>query len=102
MSQRIANAIREPTYLIAPVEIIAESRTYNVKAGSLEHLLHRVFADPRLDISQFCLDGRMYDSTELFEVPLNEIDQAKELITTGEIIDFMYDSASQRLRPVES
>ena len=44
----------------------------------------------------------MYDSTELFEVPLNEIDQAKELITTGEIIDFMYDSASQRLRPVES
>lgn len=102
MSQRIANAIREPTYLIAPVEVIAEYRTYNVKAVSLEHLLHRVFADARLDISQVGPDGRMYDSTEWFEVPLNEINQAIELITTGEIIDFMYDSAGQRLRPVES
>lgn len=102
VSHRIANATREPTYLMAPVEVIAEYRTYNVKAGSLEHLLHRVFADARLDISQVGPDGRMYDSTEWFEVPLNEINQAIELITTGEIIDFMYDSESQRLRPVDS
>ncbi len=101
VSQRIANATREPTYLMAPVEVIAEYRTYNVKAGSLEHLLHRVFADARLDISQVGPDGRMYDSTEWFEVPLDEINKAIELITTGEIIEFLYDSASQKLRPVD-
>ena len=61
-----------------------------------------MFADARLDISQVGLDGRTYDSTEWFEVPLNEINQAIELITTGEIIDFLYDSASQRLRPLDS
>jgi hypothetical protein len=101
VSQRIANAVKEPTYLMAPVEVIAQYRTYNVKASALEHLLHRVFADARLDISQVGPDGRLYDSTEWFEVPLAAINQAIALISTGEIVDFIYDVVSSNFRTIK-
>lgn len=46
---RIKNAETSPTYLMAPVEVVADYRTYNLRASALENLLHRVFADVRLD-----------------------------------------------------
>ncbi|MFE8934639.1 GIY-YIG nuclease family protein [Micrococcus luteus] len=42
VGKRIANASKAPTYLMAPVEIVADYRTYNLKPSALEHLLHRV------------------------------------------------------------
>lgn len=94
---RIASAANEPTYLMAPVEIVASYRTYNMKTSALEYLLHRVFADVRLKINQTGIDGRRYDVTEWFEVPLPVINQAVELITNGDIVDFVYDPATQTL-----
>jgi hypothetical protein len=61
---RIRNAANEPTYLMAPVEIVAEYRLDNMKTSVLEHLPHRVFAELRLDIDQVGTNGRRYDSTE--------------------------------------
>ena len=98
ISKRIANSSKEPTYLMAPVEVVAEYQTYNIKPAALEHLLHRIFSDVRLDISQVGLDGEKYDSTEWFQVPLPVIDEAIELITTGEIVDYMYDPNLLALR----
>lgn len=100
VSKRIANAPKEPTYLMAPVEIVEQYRTYNVKASALEHLLHRVFADARLDVSQVGLDGRVYDSTEWFEVPFSAIDKAIDLIISGEIVDFVYDAGASSFRKI--
>lgn len=102
VSQRIANSSKEPTYLMAPVEVLAEYRTYNVKASALEHLLHRVFADARLDVSQVGVDGRTYDSTEWFEVPLSAIDEAVDLIMTGDIVNFLFDISSNSFRPIRA
>lgn len=99
ISERVANASNEPTYLMAPVSVVAQYRTYNVKPAALEHLLHRIFADVRLDITQVGLDGENYDSTEWFQVPLMVIDQAVELITTGDIVDYVFDSELMKLRP---
>lgn len=81
VEKRIANAVNEPTYLMAPVEIVETYRTYNMKTSALEHLLHRVFAEVRLDLNQVGVDGRTYNVTEWFEVPLPVIRQAAELIT---------------------
>lgn len=96
---RVANAANEPTYLMAPVEIVATYRTYNMKTSALEYLLHRVFADVRLKINQTGIDGRMYDVTEWFEVPLPVINQAVKLITSGDIVDFAYDRRVTALLP---
>ncbi|GAA4382565.1 GIY-YIG nuclease family protein [Agromyces bauzanensis] len=95
---RIAHADREPTYLMAPVEIVASYRTYNLKTSALEHLLHRVFSDKRLRVSQVGKDGRVYEPSEWYSVPLRVIDQAIELITSGDIVDYEYDAEARELR----
>lgn len=97
VEKRVARAEHEPTYLMAPVEIIASYRTYNLKTSALEHLLHRVFADARLRVSQVGIDGRVYEPSEWFSVPLPVINQAIDLISSGDIVTFTYDTASRRL-----
>ena len=97
VEKRIANAAGSPTYLMAPVEIVADYRAYNLRASALEHLLHRVFASVRLDITQINREGKNYDPSEWFVVPLSVINQAISMIMSGEITDYVYDPAVQRL-----
>ncbi len=47
---RIADAVNQPTYLLAEVEVVAMYALYNVNAGKLENLLHKFFSSARLDI----------------------------------------------------
>ncbi|MCF2707327.1 GIY-YIG nuclease family protein [Arcanobacterium haemolyticum] len=95
VAQRIKNATHEPTYLLAPVEIVADYRAYNMRPSALEHLIHRVFSQVRLDLTQVGADGRSYDPSEWFLVPLEAIDQAIEMIISGDIVDFSYDPTTQ-------
>lgn len=95
---RIARAEKQPTYLMAPVEVVASYRTYNMKTSALENLLHRVFAEVRLDVSQVGKDGRRYEPSEWYVVPLEVINQAVSLIASGDIVDFVYDVSIRRLR----
>ena len=97
VENRIRNAERSPTYLMAPVDIIASYRTYNLKASALENLLHRVFAEVRLDLTQTDRKGRDYDASEWFVVPLEIIDQAISLIVSGDIVGYVYDRLNQKL-----
>ena len=96
VEKRITQAANQPTYLYAPVEIVATYRTYNLKTSALEHLLHRFFSDVRLDV-KIGRGGRPYEPLEWYSVPFAAIDQAIELITSGDIVDFEYDSQSRRL-----
>lgn len=98
VEKRIAKAERQPTYLMAPVEIVASYRTYNLRTSALEHLLHRVFSDVRLDVSQMGKDGRVYEVSEWFVVPLSVIDRAVDLISSGDIVDYEYDTTIRDLR----
>lgn len=102
VEKRIANAAGSPTYLMAPVEIIADYRAYNLRASALEHLLHRVFASVRLDITQIDPGGKNYDPSEWFVVPLNVVNQAISMIMSGEIVDYVYDSQQEKIVPRES
>lgn len=97
VEQRIKNAETSPTYLMAPVEIVADYRTYNMRPSALEHLLHRVFAEVRLDATQVDKHGLDYDPSEWFVVRRSLIDQAVNMIMTGEIIDYVYDAQLGRL-----
>ncbi len=70
---------------------------YNLKASALENLLHRVFAEVRLDVTQIDRRGRDYDPSEWFVVPRAVIDQAIELIMSGAIVGYVYDAKAQKL-----
>lgn len=97
VEQRTKNAEKSPTYLMAPVKVVADYRLYNVKASLLEHLLHRIFAEARLDLTQVDKKGRDYDPSEWFVVPRAVINQAVAMIMSGEITEYVYDKALQRL-----
>ncbi|MCJ1698020.1 GIY-YIG nuclease family protein [Rathayibacter caricis] len=94
---RIKNAERSPTYLMAPVDVVASYRTYNLKASALENLLHRVFAEVRLNVTQIDRKGRDYDPSEWFIVPRGVIDQAIDMILSGDIVDYKYSVELRRL-----
>lgn len=97
VNKRIKDAEKSPTYLMAPVDVVANYQTFNLNVARFESLLHRIFADVRLDLTQIDRKGRDYDPTEWFIVPLKVIDQAAELLVSGEIVNYVYDSQSQRL-----
>jgi hypothetical protein len=94
---RIKNATNSPTYLMAPVKVLADYRLYNVRASWLEHLLHRVFAEVRLDLTQVDRQGLDYDPSEWFVVPLEIINKAVAMIMSGEITDYVYDARLKKL-----
>ncbi|WP_069600359.1 GIY-YIG nuclease family protein [Brevibacterium aurantiacum] len=99
VEQRIRNAERSSTYLMAPVRVVADYRLYNVKASTLEHLLHRVFADVRLDLTQIDSKGQGYDPSEWFIAPRDVVNRAVAMIVSGEIVDYVYDPTRQQLIP---
>lgn len=98
VEQRVKGASTSPTYLMAAVKIVADYRVYNVKASALEALLHRVFADVRLDLTQVDRKGRDYDPSEWFVVPLDVVNRAVAMIMSGEIVDYVYDRGSRQLQ----
>lgn len=97
VEKRISNAAKDPTYLMAPVEIVASYRTYNLKASALEDLMHRVFAEVRLSLTQIDRWGRGYDASEWFVAPRDVIDEAINLIVSGQIVNYIYDAKAKRL-----
>ncbi|WBP95691.1 GIY-YIG nuclease family protein [Mycolicibacterium neoaurum] len=97
VEQRIKNAEKSPTYLMAPVKVFKDYRTYNLKPSALEHLWQRVFADVRLDLTQVDRNGRNYDPSEWFVVDRKLINQAINMTLSGEIVDYICDPHAGKL-----
>lgn len=97
VEQRIRGAEKSATYLMAPVEIVASYRAYNLRPSALEHLIHRVFDSARLNASVVNDAGLSVAATEWFMVPLKVIDEAIELIMSGEIINYVYSPSAGKL-----
>ncbi|MGJ9410530.1 GIY-YIG nuclease family protein, partial [Actinotignum sp. GS-2025b] len=92
---------QSPTYLMAPVEIVDTYVTYDVNAAKLEHLLHQIFADVKVSLSQIDNEGKNYDPSEWFIVPREAIATAVELIQNGENTRYRYDKGSESFVPVQ-
>ena len=94
---RIKNAAKDPTYLMAPVKIIATYKTFNTNTQKLEYLLHRLFSDARLELLLKDSAARDYEPAEWFVVPLDVIDQSITLLNNGGIVNYRYNAASSQL-----
>ncbi|ART22188.1 hypothetical protein CBE89_12330 [Corynebacterium striatum] len=82
---------------MAPVEIGADYRVYNLRSSALENLLHKVFVVVRLKVSQVGIDGCTYNPHEWFVALLPVINQAIQMIQTGDIVSVVYDPEKQKL-----
>lgn len=94
---RIQNAAKEPTYLMGDVAVVTEFNTYNLNPQKLEHLIHRFFAEACLDIDLYDNEGKRYTPREWFVVPLHVIETAVNLLISGEIVNYRYDSQKQTI-----
>lgn len=94
---RIKNAKDDPTYLMADVKIVSAYEVYNVNPQKVEQLIHKFFAKSSLDIDIYDNKGNIHRPREWFIVPLNVIEDAVELIISGEIINYRFDYDSETI-----
>lgn len=91
VKKRIANAKKDPTYLLADVEIVAEYKLANINRKALEALIHKFFSSARLDLELKDRFGSQVEPREWFLVPLSAIDEAIQRIKDGTIDQVEYD-----------
>lgn len=97
VKQRIKHASKEPTYLMADVHIVSSYRCYNVNPHKFEQLLHRFFAGVCLNVDLKDEKGRRITPREWFVAPLPVIEEAIQLILSGEIVNYTYDRSSSQI-----
>jgi hypothetical protein len=97
VEERIKNADQDPTYLMAPVSIIATYRCFNMNPQRFERLIHRFFIESCLDIEITDNKGKKYVPKEWFIAPITVIEKAIELIINGEIVNYSYDHITQSI-----
>lgn len=90
VKKRIANARKDPTYLLAEVQIVAEYKLANINRNVLEALIHKFFGSARLDLELKDRFGLQVEPREWFLVPLSVIDETIQRIKDGTIGDFQY------------
>jgi hypothetical protein len=95
---RIADAENDATYLLAPVEIVAEYKLHNLSRTKMESIFHRVFNAVQLDLTIEDRFGKPVKPREWFVVPAHVIDEAVERIRDGSITQFLYDAQTAKLK----
>jgi hypothetical protein len=97
VATRLADAENHATYLLAPVEVVAEYKLHNLNRTKLENVFHRLFSTVQLDLTIADRFGKPVRPREWFVVPLHVIDEAVERIRDGTITELVYDPQTARL-----
>ena len=97
VEERIKNAKNEATYLYDDVAIVETYQIYNLNAKKFEQLIHKVFASACLDIEFDTKDNLRVNPREWFIVPKEVIEEAIQLIVSGEIVNYYYENKTKQL-----
>ncbi len=97
VKSRIVNARKDPTYLLADVEIVATFKLSNINRNRLEALLHKFFGSARLDFELKDRFGGGVEPREWFLVPLPVIEEAVERLKDGSIAEYRYDRETAQI-----
>jgi hypothetical protein len=97
VKSRVANAKKDPTYLLADVEIVATFKLANINRKKLEAVLHKVFDSARLELALPDRFDIPVQPREWFLVPVEVIEAVIEKIKAGNIDQFRYDQKTASL-----
>ena len=102
VKRRIADARNDPTFLLAPVEIVATYDLKNLPRAKVENLLHRFF-EPARAKGLFVKDrfGKAVYPKEWFYVLPEHVSQAAKLILDGQLHLYRYDADKQKIVTIE-
>jgi len=91
---RIRNAKDDPTFLLAPVYPVRTYDAIHLNTNKFENLMHRFFAEARLDIEIMDRFGKPFRPREWFLLPLPVIENGIQMLLDGSIIRHRYDPAT--------
>lgn len=97
VEERIANAAHEPTYLMAPVTIVATYKVVNLHSQKFEDMVHQILKSVQFHVTVVDDNGEPHEPKEWFVVPLNVIDIIIARIMDGSILGYTYNSTMQCL-----
>ena len=91
----------DPTFLMAPVHPVRSYDAINLNANKFESLMHRFFAEARLDIEIMDRFGKPFRPREWFLLPLPVIETAIAMLLDGTILRYRYDAVACAIVPVQ-
>lgn len=98
VARRVADARNDPTFLLAPVEIVATFELKNLPRQKVENLLHRFFDSARpAELSIMDRFGKKVFPREWFYVLPEHVSQAATLIRQGTLHEYRYEASAQRI-----
>ncbi len=101
VEDRIRNAEKDVTYLLAPVKIVATWKLANIQRFKFEQTIHRIFASAQLQLHIPDRFGIRVEPREWFVVPLTIINEVMERIQDESITGYVYDAAAGKLRRID-
>jgi len=99
LEDRIRSAPDDPTFLMAPVRPVLSYEAINLNANKFENIVHRFFAESRLDIEIKDRFGKPIRPREWFLLPLPIIERAVPMIIDGSILRHRYDHRACEIVP---
>lgn len=100
VEERIENAEKDPTFLMAPVKIVSTYKVFNLPPRRFESVIHSFFKDR-------CLDVKISDKSrinrkpkEWYVVPLKIIEQVIQLIINNEISNYRFNTTSSEIEKI--
>ncbi len=101
VKKRVANASKDPTYLLAEVEIVVTYKVSNLDLTKLEKLLHKFFDPARLDLQLKDRFGFDVEPREWFLVPLAVIEEAIKKLIDGSLPKFRYEPEKGEITEIQ-
>lgn len=90
VEQRIAGAENEPTYLMAPVKVVATYKVVNMNSQKFEDLIHQLLKPVQFQVTVYDINGIEHQPREWFVVPLPVVDAIIRKIMDGTIVGYTY------------
>ena len=97
VEERIANAEHEPTYLMAPVQIVATAEIVNMNSQMFETLVHQVFKAVNFSVKVYDDNGTEHEPSEWYVAPLEIIELVIQKIADRTIVNYTYNAEMQCL-----
>ena len=95
--ERIKNASKDPTYLEAPVNILASIQCFNLNPQKFENLIHAFLHKQRLGMTLISSKGKAYKPEEWFAVAMNTAVEVCKHIIDGTITQYRMDNTSGKI-----
>lgn len=97
VEERVANAEHEPTYLMAPVQIMSTAQIVNMNSHMFETLVHQVFQAVNFQIKVYDDNGTEHEPSEWYVAPLEIIELVIQKIADRSIVNYTYNAEMQCL-----